>query len=328
MKCKMPEMIEKEQLNITRESSRREFLKVAGATVSGVILSACSSRIPVTNTPLASPESSEVEIEPTAARPTATIQATVEPIYPEMVPVEPGTFQMGSEDGYRFEQPVHTVTLTRSFNISIYALTYAEYDRFCDDVGRSYVDDDGLVRETRPVSGVDWSDAVEYCNWLSERAGLVPCYSGKGKVTKCDFLANGYRLPTEAEWEYAARGGPMSQGYVYAGGNDPDEVGWHADNSDGSTHPVGQKKPNELGAFDMSGNRWEWCWDWFEPDYYSWSPDTDPTGPSEIPEGLMYHRSRRGGSAVEDADTLRTAYRSADTLTYAGDNGIRLVTTA
>jgi formylglycine-generating enzyme required for sulfatase activity len=245
-----------------------------------------------------------------------------------MIMVEPGTFQMGSMEGHRIEQPIHTVTIIRAFTIAKYAVTYDEYDKYSDDIGKSRVDDRDRGRGSLPVFGVDWYDVVAYCNWLSEKAGLVPCYSGGGKATKCDFAANGYRLPTEAEWEYAARGGHKSEGYLYAGGDDPDEVGWYADNSGGKAHPVGEKKPNEIGTYDMSGNRWEWCWDWFDPDYYTYSPDIDPTGPPKAITANFVERSRRSGSAVENAGTMRTAYRSADGVTYPGDNGFRLVRSA
>jgi formylglycine-generating enzyme required for sulfatase activity len=204
-------------------------------------------------------------------------------------------------------------------------VTYDEFDKYTEDIQKAQVNLGVTERGSMPVSGVDWYDAVAYCSWLSEKAGLTPCYSGGGKVTKCDFQADGYRLPTEAEWEFAARGGIQSHGYLYSGSNDPDEIGWHAGNSGGHAHPVGQKKPNELGIHDMSGNRWEWCWDWFDADYYASSPEVDPTGPSTVPSGSFVDRSRRSSSAVQKPDTLRAAFRSYDGVSYPGDNGLRLV---
>ncbi len=204
-------------------------------------------------------------------------------------------------------------------------MSYAEFDKYKEDIQKAQINLGVSDRGTFPVSGVDWFDAVSYCNWLSEKAGLSPCYSGGGRATKCDFLANGYRLPTEAEWEFAARGGNQSQGFIFSGSNDPDEIGWHAGNSGGKAHPVGQKEPNELGIYDMSGNRWEWCWDWFDAEYYAASPEVDPTGPLKPLEVRFVNRSRRSSSAVQDAETLRVAFRSYDGVSYPGDNGLRLV---
>jgi formylglycine-generating enzyme required for sulfatase activity len=254
----------------------------------------------------------------------------VEPIVPEMVLVEAGSFQMGSINGDSDEQPVHTVHITRPFYIAKYAVTFEEYDLFCDDtIGIPRPKDRGWGRGAHPLSGVNWYDAVKNCNWLSEKEGLTPCYNVKGKLTECDFSANGYRLPTEAEWEYAARGGHKSQGYEYAGSNNVDDVGWYEDNSGGQTHHVGQKQPNELGLYDMSGNMWEWCWDWYGQDYYASSPVSDPTGPSSGTGVYIADadRARRGGSYREKATYLRVTFRGADGATYRGDSAFRLVRT-
>jgi formylglycine-generating enzyme required for sulfatase activity len=248
----------------------------------------------------------------------------------EMVLVKPGSFQMGSVTGRSVEQPVHTVSITRPFYVSKYAITFDQYDEFHEETrsGSPLPDDDGRGRGTQPVVRVTWYDAVAYCNWLSERAGLIPCYSGRGITTKCDFSANGYRLPTEAEWEYAARGGHRSQGFTYAGSDNVDEVGWYLNNSGGERQPVGQKRPNELGLYDMSGNVWEFCWDWYGLDYYESSPASDPAGIG-IPGPYERKRSRRGGAWEEPADSLRIAFRSHDWPDFVDDcNGFRVVRTA
>ncbi|KAA0259649.1 MAG: hypothetical protein EDM75_08215 [Chlorobiota bacterium] len=160
----------------------------------------------------------------------------------------------------------------------------------------------------KPVEEVSWYDAVEFCNKLSEKEGLQKAYSGSGDNIKCDFSANGYRLPTEAEWEYAARGGNQSKGYEYSGSSDLDDVGWYYDNSGRETKEVGRKQPNELGLYDMSGNVWEWCWD-----IYSDSGS---------------NRVKRGGSWLDYADDCRVADRGNDDPDSRGDiNGFRLVRT-
>jgi formylglycine-generating enzyme required for sulfatase activity len=124
------------------------------------------------------------------------------------------------------------------------------------------------IRGDYPVHSVGWFDALKWCNAKSEMENLTPVYRVASSVYKTgevvpqiDTAANGYRLPTEAEWEWAARGGALSQGYLYSGSNNPDLVAWHEGNSGGSYQPVGLKNPNELGVHDMTGNLNEWCWD-------------------------------------------------------------------
>ena len=308
--------------------SRRDFLKLSGIAISATILKACNAKapavteIPPTSTPLPPTNTPVPTITPT--------EQPVKPIPPDMILVEAGSFQMGSAQGYSHEQPVHTIFISKPFYMARYEVTFKEYDLFCDDTHRSRLDDRGWGRSNQPVIHVDWYDAVEYCNWLSERTGLDPCYFGKGNLVECDFSANGYRLPTEAEWEYAARGGKNSYGFIYAGSENPDEVAWYANNSNDQLHPVGVKAPNELGLFDMCGNIFEWCWDWYDKDYYSASPYTDPLGPPppQNPEPWEFIRVRRSGSWREDADNIRISSRSFDSVNYPGDNGLRLVQTA
>jgi formylglycine-generating enzyme required for sulfatase activity len=158
-----------------------------------------------------------------------------------------------------------------------------------------------LSNTNYPITGVSWNDAKAYCEWLSQKTGKT------------------YRLPTEAEWEYAARGGSKSVGYKYSGSNNIDEVAWYDGNSGSKTHPVGQKKANELGIYDMSGNVWEWCGDWYGS--YSSSSQTNPIGAAS-----GSNRVFRGGSWYFIAIYCRSANRDDSTPdTRNGSIGFRLV---
>ena len=253
----------------------------------------------------------------------------------EMVFVEGGTFSMGCEGGDKCQghhMPLHDVTLN-SFYISKYEITKKQFEAFvaktryrtfAEKKGYS-VYKDGNKTEMKsgldwknnlnvyatgnadldyPVIHVSWNDAVEYCRWLSKETGKK------------------YRLPTEAEWEYAARGGVKNQGYKFAGSNNADSVAWHKDNSGDKIYPVGQKKPNELGIYDMSGNVWEFCSDWFSMTYEgSLLLNNNPKGP----ESGNAH-VKRGGSSRSVRESTINYSRSMSDLDYNNDEiGFRIV---
>ena len=185
-----------------------------------------------------------------------------------MVFVEGGTFKMGAKGKVPLnEKPAHQVTLT-SFSIGRYEVTQEEWQAVIGS-NPSY-----FKGAKRPVESVSWNDCQEFIRKLNAMTGKH------------------FRLPTEAEWEYAARGGNRSRGYKYAGSNDLNSVAWYEDNSGNQTHEVGSKQPNELGLYDMSGNVTEWCQDWYDSKYYSSSPQSNPQGPSS---GTYYRVIRGGG---------------------------------
>ena len=191
-----------------------------------------------------------------------------------MVYVAADTFQMGSTEGFDREKSVHSVTLTRSFYINKYEVTHEQFIKFLnargvsangsyngyelidmDDINNAIAYSGGTFvfggssrasTVDTPVIEVTWYGAVEYCNWLSESEGLTVAYSGNGDNITCDFDANGYRLPTEAEREFAGRGGNQSAGYTYSRSDAVEDVAWYFGNSQ-TTHDVGTKTPNELG---------------------------------------------------------------------------------
>jgi formylglycine-generating enzyme required for sulfatase activity len=218
----------------------------------------------------------------------------------EMVYVQGGSFTMGSNSGDPDEKPTHRVTIS-SFMIGKYEITQDQY-RAAMGTNPSYFAS-GSDAGKRPVEQVSWYNAVTCCNRLSEMEGLEKVYVISGSYVNVDFKKNGYRLPTEAEWEYAARGGTQSRNYTYSGSHDINLAGWYSGNSVSATHGVGAKAPNELGIYDMSGNVWEWCWDWYGA--YKSDAQTDPLGASS-----GGYRVSRGGSWYGSADYLRSAFRS------------------
>ena len=267
----------------------------------------------------------------------------VEPL--DMVDIQGGTFLMGSPDGDEEaedgEKPQHVVRVS-DFCMSHYLITRQLYRELVETLPERWAND--TDDQQLPANSVNWFEAAKFCNALSERVGLQPCYHFKDEEdeqqVKWDSEADGYRLPTEAEWEYACRAGTTSKWF---GGDDSAELSrfaWFDENADNQVHAVGQKEPNPWGLYDMSGNVWEWCWDWYgaykeETDaedmdrwprsirmYYaighiilripiigkllkdSNSSLHNPTGPKEGDARVL-----RGGSAWDGAGDLRSARR-------------------
>jgi formylglycine-generating enzyme required for sulfatase activity len=159
-----------------------------------------------------------------------------------------------------------------------------------------------------PVEQVSWSRVVEWCNAASEMDKLDKCYTINGDEVTCDFSKNGYRLPTEAEWEYACRAG--TTGDYNVAGSGIDALGWTRQNSNNTNHDVNQKDPNDFLLFDMHGNVYEWCWDWFD-DYPS-TAQTDPKGPS-VATGT---RVIRGGSCFDEPKYAKSWIRADRAPSY------------
>ncbi len=207
----------------------------------------------------------------------------------DMVRIDKGSFMMGSNE-YEDEKPIHKVTIDYEFDMGKYPVTVAEYMHFVKETKR---EDDRKWKEkeyNHPITSVSWHDAKAYCDWLSEKTG------------------DEYRLPTEAEWEYACRAGTTTK---WSFGDDEEELekyAWYRENSNRTTHPVGEKKPNPWGLYDMHGNVWEWCEDWYDED-----KDT---------------KVLRGGSWFNVAVFSRSAFRFRGIpVSRYGGNGFRLLRT-
>jgi len=215
----------------------------------------------------------------------------------DLVFVQGGTFYMGctdeqDNDCWVNERPDHQVTVS-DFYIGKYEVTQAQWKAV---MGRnpSYFKGNNL-----PVENVSWNEVQEFIQKLNAKTGKQ------------------YRLPTEAEWEFAARGGIESKGYKYSGSNMIGDVVWYSSNSSSKTHDAGKKQANELGLYDMSGNVWEWCSDWYNEDYYKTSPTANPTGPNTVSSRVL-----RGGSWISHAQrcrvSLRDFYTPGNRIDYIG----------
>ena len=224
----------------------------------------------------------------------------------ELIEIPGGTFWMGSPDGVgeEDERPRHQVTLA-PFYIGTYPVTQVQWQAVMGNNSSYFKGAD------RPVEQVSWNDCQEFVKKLNANQSVET--HGRASLQ--------FRLPTEAEWEYACRAGSEA---IYSFGDDPAQFGtyaWFSENSGSQTHPVGQKSPNAWGLCDMHGNVWEWCQDWFADTYYANSPQENPQGPSS-----GQYRLLRGGSWGSSTDNCRSAYRNWDgAVKQFSINGFRVV---
>lgn len=249
--------------------------------------------------------------------------------FPRMVELPGGNFEMGDDSGYNNdEKPAHRVEVS-SFRMAKTETTWWQYGLYVaargGEVALPEVPGWGISGDN-PVVNVSWYDAIEYANWLSERQGVARAYPTTGEDVRWDGPRKpGYRLPTEAEWEYAARGGKQQE---YAGTNNEEELGeyaWYDENSGSRTHVVGEKSANSFGLYDLSGNVYEWCWDWYDRDDYESYKEkgkvVNPLGPIEGSDRVF-----RGGSWDFSAGYCRSANRSIINPGLRTDDiGFRLV---
>ncbi len=271
----------------------------------------------------------------------------------QMVLVSAGQFTMGVEGGE--DNPPHLARIS-SFWMGKYEVTVKDWRQFIEDVDIPFKWNSFeflslarrnvgfVVPDDWPMYYVDWYESVWYCNWLSEREGLKPVYvfdfqqfkryllenTGPAPAVRWNRKANGYRLPTEAEWEYAANRG-MTEATKVA---KVPSIAWIRENADGHPHAVGTKAANSLGLYDMFGNVGEWCWDYFDSSYYQVSPADDPAGPDRgrdpkyFSEDVTEIRSIRGCSWKSSADSCTMQFRTRNRAGFRGTVGLRLARNA
>jgi formylglycine-generating enzyme required for sulfatase activity len=264
----------------------KPILRLLGLALTGTLLTSCSKSGPDAAT--GSP--------PAAASPAAVVtQSGV-----RMVALPGGEFMMGSNQGNPDEAPAHKVRVS-AFLMDKFEVTHEMFAKVQLPDPSHWQDN-----PKKPVERVRWLDAKRYCNERSLLEGLKPCYNEKTTDWDCDYSADGYRLPTEAEWEYACRAGTEGP-YDFASADKLRQYAWFADNADQRTHPVGEKKPNGWGICDLYGNVSEWCEDVYSPTYYKESPAVDPHGPPS--PGRDVKRVMRGGNWKASADMCRVSFR-------------------
>jgi len=263
------------------------------ALAAGLI--SCGKSGSESNDPAASGPGSGSRGEPVAGPFDVVTQSGV-----EMVFLPGGEFVMGASSGNPDEAPPHKVRVT-GFLMDRYEVTHELFTK-AQLPNPSHWQD----HPRKPVERVRWRDAKQYCNERSLLEGLKPCYNEKTPDWDCNVAANGYRLPTEAEWEYACRAGGAAE-YDFGGPDKLRQFSWFAENAGEKTHAVGQKKPNRWGLHDLYGNVSEWCEDVYDPAYYKQSPAADPPGPPS--PGKDVKRVMRGGSWKSSSDMCRASFR-------------------
>ena len=239
------------------------------------------------------------------------------------VKIPAGTFSMGTpknERGRYSDETQHRVRLTQSFYLQTTEVTQGQYQALMGKNPSEFQSEKlGYRSENNPVENISWFDAIKFANALSAKEGLPKCYSDRGKVIggRTVYACKGYRLPTEAEWEYAARAGTKGARYGKI-----DDIAWYKKNSGKKTHPVAKKKPNAFGLYDMLGNVWEWCHDWYAN--YPSGQQTNPAGPR-----AGSYRVDRGGSCYGRAVAPEqgTGAKTAPARAF-GNHGFRLARSA
>jgi formylglycine-generating enzyme required for sulfatase activity len=234
---------------------------------------------------------------------TASLPTVITPSGLEMALIPAGGFQMGDDTGDEDEKPRHRVWVS-AFHMDTREVTQGAYESLVKQNPSKF------KGPNLPVEQVDWVQAVLYCNLRSLKEGLRPCYDPK--TFACDFAAPGYRLPTEAEWEYACRAGTRTK---FFWGDDPARlagVAWFKANAQGATHPVARKAPNAWGLYDLHGNVAEWCHDLYGATYYQASESRDPRGPAAGEQ-----RALRGGSWRSREDGCRSSARHRENARFA-----------